>query len=507
MINTLYKILKMIQKLQREYIKANHLKRKINRISFQDTLLKNKEYEYYLYMRNKRIHRIKQQIKILKNSLQSGGIVNAEIFNETVDNNRKNKDNCDNDLNNVPDFQIDNIHSINKHSNCGVDVANDSFRPFADRMSTNDKNLFLKSFYDNLVKIKPRKHRKRLKIKNFFTKREFKGNAVDLRKIFKDNCDILPPTYKDYLHSLADMKLYKNQIENDRCKCGEMNFSDKSQPFKIYFYLKDIYKYFNLFVKKTYPSDFLKIRQMAKSATDVYKEKFALECSFFKQNLFCVPCQRAINKKVFHYHVKGKKHKNNLSVNRLSKTDNKIDSANQENKKTVFIEKRCSKEREKENIKYIKTTLDNFIYREGVVRFYLHFLKNEIETAIFFLENVPEKPAKTKYSKENFVDNDGKPIPGWLYKLYGLDVTYECEICSRSFRGRKAFDRHFYGIHKQKLRELGLKTGKIMYGITSLEIAKKIGAKTIGDEEEIEDEEGNVYDRKSYEKLKDFGLI
>lgn len=32
---------------------------------------------------------------------------------------------------------------------------------------------------------------------------------------------------------------------------------------------------------------------------------------------------------------------------------------------------------------------------------------------------------------------DGKPIPFWLYKLHGLGVTFECELCSESYRGRK----------------------------------------------------------------------
>ena len=32
---------------------------------------------------------------------------------------------------------------------------------------------------------------------------------------------------------------------------------------------------------------------------------------------------------------------------------------------------------------------------------------------------------------------DGKPIPFWLYKLHGLGVTFECELCRESYRGRK----------------------------------------------------------------------
>lgn len=39
---------------------------------------------------------------------------------------------------------------------------------------------------------------------------------------------------------------------------------------------------------------------------------------------------------------------------------------------------------------------------------------------------------------------DGKPIPFWLYKLYGLGQEFKCEICGgASYWGRKAYDKHF----------------------------------------------------------------
>jgi len=39
---------------------------------------------------------------------------------------------------------------------------------------------------------------------------------------------------------------------------------------------------------------------------------------------------------------------------------------------------------------------------------------------------------------------DGKPIPYWLYKLHGLNINYNCEICgNQTYRGPKAFQRHF----------------------------------------------------------------
>ncbi len=37
-----------------------------------------------------------------------------------------------------------------------------------------------------------------------------------------------------------------------------------------------------------------------------------------------------------------------------------------------------------------------------------------------------------------------QPIPYWLYKLHGLNISYTCEICGNyTYRGPKAFQRHF----------------------------------------------------------------
>ena len=37
-----------------------------------------------------------------------------------------------------------------------------------------------------------------------------------------------------------------------------------------------------------------------------------------------------------------------------------------------------------------------------------------------------------------------QPIPYWLYKLHGLNISYTCEVCGNAtYRGPKAFQRHF----------------------------------------------------------------
>ncbi|KAG6337239.1 hypothetical protein ID866_1869 [Astraeus odoratus] len=114
---------------------------------------------------------------------------------------------------------------------------------------------------------------------------------------------------------------------------------------------------------------------------------------------------------------------------------------------------------------------------------------------------------------------DGKPIPYWLYKLHGLGVEYKCEICSdHVYMGRKNFERHFQEPrHAFGMRALGLPNTKHFHEITRIEDAlalaeklKQEGRKEIFEQEtmeELEDDEGNVYNRKMYEDLKKQGLI
>lgn len=114
---------------------------------------------------------------------------------------------------------------------------------------------------------------------------------------------------------------------------------------------------------------------------------------------------------------------------------------------------------------------------------------------------------------------DGKPIPFWLYKLHGLGVEYKCEICgNQSYWGRRAFDRHFQEWrHAHGMRCLGVPNTKHFHDITLIEdvlaLYNKIkdSLKTeifLADaEEEYEDSEGNVLNRRTYEDLARQGLL
>ncbi|KAK4703783.1 splicing factor 3A subunit 3, partial [Phenoliferia sp. Uapishka_3] len=114
---------------------------------------------------------------------------------------------------------------------------------------------------------------------------------------------------------------------------------------------------------------------------------------------------------------------------------------------------------------------------------------------------------------------DGKPIPFWLYKLHGLGVEYKCEICSDFvYMGRKVFERHFQeSRHAFGMRALGLPNTKHFHEITRIEDAIALAEKLKQEgkqemfaaelTEELEDSEGNVYNRKTWDDLKRQGLL
>ncbi|CAK8567562.1 unnamed protein product [Lathyrus sativus] len=114
---------------------------------------------------------------------------------------------------------------------------------------------------------------------------------------------------------------------------------------------------------------------------------------------------------------------------------------------------------------------------------------------------------------------DGKPIPYWLYKLHGLGQEFKCEICGNySYWGRRAFERHFKEWrHQHGMRCLGIPNTKNFNEITSIEEAKELWKKIQQRqgvnkwrpdlEEEYEDKEGNIYNKKTYTDLQRQGLI
>lgn len=115
---------------------------------------------------------------------------------------------------------------------------------------------------------------------------------------------------------------------------------------------------------------------------------------------------------------------------------------------------------------------------------------------------------------------DGRPIPFWLYKLHGLRSEFKCEICSdHVYHGRKNFEKHFTEPrHAFGMKALGLPNTVQFRDVTSIADALALADKLRKqgkmeqsqagvDAQEVEDEHGNTYTKKTYDLLKRQGLI
>ncbi|XP_045118430.1 splicing factor 3A subunit 3-like [Portunus trituberculatus] len=135
-------------------------------------------------------------------------------------------------------------------------------------------------------------------------------------------------------------------------------------------------------------------------------------------------------------------------------------------------------------------------------------------------ESEEEPDDEVPYNPKNLpLGWDGKPIPYWLYKLHGLNISYNCEICGNfTYKGPKAFQRHFAEWrHAHGMRCLGIPNTAHFANVTQIEDALKLWEKLkvqktserwqSEQEEEYEDSQGNVVNRKTFDDLKRQGLL
>ncbi|RWS17101.1 Splicing factor 3A subunit 3-like protein [Dinothrombium tinctorium] len=146
--------------------------------------------------------------------------------------------------------------------------------------------------------------------------------------------------------------------------------------------------------------------------------------------------------------------------------------------------------------------------------------REESDEEVSESESEEEQETEVIYNPKNLpLGWDGKPIPYWLYKLHGLNITYTCEICGNAtYKGPKAFQRHFAEWrHAHGMRCLGIPNTAHFANVTHIEDALKLWQKLKeekqkekfqpANEEEYEDTEGRVVNKKTYEDLKRQGLL
>ncbi|KAK6617812.1 hypothetical protein RUM43_014040 [Polyplax serrata] len=146
--------------------------------------------------------------------------------------------------------------------------------------------------------------------------------------------------------------------------------------------------------------------------------------------------------------------------------------------------------------------------------------RDDSDAEVSASESEGEDAEDVPYNPKNLpLGWDGKPIPYWLYKLHGLNISYNCEICGNfTYKGPKAFQRHFAEWrHAHGMRCLGIPNTAHFANVTQIEDAlalwEKLKSQKQGErwqpelEEEYEDSLGNVVNKKTFDDLKRQGLL
>ena len=384
--------------------------------------------------------------------------------------------------------------------------------------------------------------------KTLFTNEENFGKCLDLHELYHHYINI-PGMYS----SNIDLNNNKNLLSEDVNKIVKLDYleylknldSFKNIPMKVkktkeYIkYLKDLTKYLKEFFVKIYPLvNFNEIQDIIDSKYEDEQDNLKKEKEERKNNnielkendeneeekeieLYCSVCKKSFAKKtLMDAHMSSKKHLKKVENSKNAKNNYLLD-INEKNKNEEIL--RDINYYEYQIIRYkdiLQNIIDNTI---GQIRKKQTMNREELEEDR--MNELKSKKVDTEDKKKLFnpknipIDLDGKPLPYWLYKVHGLGIEHKCEICGgASYWGRRAFEHHFQEWrHAYGMKCLRLPNTLQFKNITRIEDALKLHHKLIEDknrtefnpetEEQYEDENGNVYNKKMLADLKKQGLI
>jgi len=336
-----------------------------------------------------------------------------------------------------------------------------------------------------------------------FTGEESYGRYLDLNESFQNFLNLKENTqgrkidYYSYMDSF-----YRFPSLNEH--------SLRSYTVEYKKYLEALLQYLVSFMQRSQP--LMELEPFLKESDEIFQNQWkdlqSSDSPPARDNnpLYCKPCQKLFPKEtVFTGHLKGKKHLKAAE----SQESHKGDILSLESKISRICKKLLQETIDSSKVHIEKKIARNYADNDE---------EDEVEEE--FVEKVEEEEVEIQTSKQNYpVGWDGKPIPYWLYKLHGLGVEYKCEICGNaSYFGRKAYEMHFQEWrHAHGMKCLGIPNNLIFRDITKINDALQLWEKIKRDginkewkpeiEEEFEDKEGNVFNKKVFLDLKRQGLL
>ena len=374
-----------------------------------------------------------------------------------------------------------------------------------------------------------------INLKTLFTNEENFGKCLDLHELYHEYINI-PNIFNNdnneknkvmfNMENIVKLN-YLNYIKNiDNFKNIPIKVKKSEEYIK---YIKHLAQYLKSFFVKIYPLiNFNEIQDIIDSKFEDDQEhidksiELNEEEEIKKNELFCNICNKSFAKDtLMDAHMKSKKHLKKVNLSKNNDTNN-INKNSQEKNKTEEDILHDIKYYEYQIIRYkdiLQNIIDNTISQ---IHKKQTMTKEELESDRLNEINIKkiEKEEKKKiFNPKNIpMDWDGKPLPYWLYKVHGLGVEHKCEICGgASYWGRRAFEHHFQEWrHAYGMKCLRLPNTLQFKNITRIEDALKLHHKLIEDknktefnpdvEEQYEDENGNVYNKKMMMDLKKQGL-
>ena len=383
-----------------------------------------------------------------------------------------------------------------------------------------------------------------INLKTLFTNEENFGKCLDLHELYHEYINI-PNIFNSSinnkkLNNNSNQILLKENME-DIIKFDYLNYlknidNFKNIPLKIkkseeYIkYIKHLAQYLKSFFVKIYPLvNFNEIQDIIDSKFEDDQEhidnnnktielKEEEEEEHDKNQLYCQICNKSFAKEtLMDAHMKSKKH-----LKKLNASKNNNNNILQEKNKSDEDIIREIKYNEYQIIRYkdilqniIDNTINQIHKKQTMTREELELdRQNELN-----VKKTDKEDKKKIFNPKNIpLDWDGKPLPYWLYKVHGLGIEHKCEICGgASYWGRRAFEHHFQEWrHAYGMKCLRLPNTLQFKNITKIEDALKLHHKLIEDknktefnpdvEEQYEDENGNVFNKKMIMDLKKQGL-
>ena len=361
----------------------------------------------------------------------------------------------------------------------------------------------------------------KLKLSDIFSKSENFGQMLDLEEFYKLWL-VLPrnsPLSDDKIPSYLS---YLDQIDT----FDDNNLKKDTTDEQYFHYTTELCRYLKTFLVKVHPLGFPEksIRQISKRFENGnFSEKRG-------DKIYCKAFEKLFSKQtVFNSHIKGKKHKkalargnkkdileNEYMIRELLstslsaeflRTKSEVERRSLLTVRERQLEQSSKKDMNEEQTDYLYTDSDE---EEKISR--LH--GNNNDNGSF------EDDGEYSSSSSVAIGPDGQKIPLWLWKAQGLNNKYRCEICGDlEYHGRNRFRQHFQEPrHIRGLRMLGVSKSFSDYkdlstikGVTTLlDKMEKQERQTVRFKEssdEVEDSEGNILSRKTYEQLKKQGLL